>query len=215
VGIDGGQLLQAPGRVLEVPGDPSSAAVWAAAAAALPGSDVSIDGVGLNPLRLGFIDALRRLGARIDVIQTGDVGGEPVGSLRIRHDGQGGTRIDGDQVPGLIDELPVLAARAALGAELEVAGAGELRHKESDRIHALIAGFQRLGVDATEHADGFAIRGHRRPSGGDVDAAGDHRLVMAFAVVALGASAPVTIHGAEAVAVSYPGFSDDLVRLRA
>jgi 3-phosphoshikimate 1-carboxyvinyltransferase len=215
VSVEGEQRLHAPDGALQVPGDPSSAAVWAAAAAALPGSDVRIDGVCINPLRLGFVDALERLGARVEVEPTADIGGERVGSIRVRHDSHTGTRIDGNQVPGLIDELPVLAARAALGAELEVSGASELRVKESDRIHALVTGFRRLGVDATERADGFVIRGHRRPVGGEVDAAGDHRLVMAFAIVALGASDPVAIHGADAVAVSYPGFSDDLARLRA
>ena len=215
VSTEGDQLLHAPADVLDVPGDPSSAAVWAAAAAALPGSDVRIDRVCLNPLRLGFVDALRRLGARIDVRQTSEIGGEPVGSLRIRHGGHAGTRIDRDQVPSLIDELPVLAARAALGGELEVSGAAELRVKESDRIQALVAGFQQLGIEATELTDGFVIRGRRQPAGGEVDAAGDHRLVMAFTIIALGARAPVTIHGAQAVAVSYPGFSDDLARLQA
>jgi 3-phosphoshikimate 1-carboxyvinyltransferase len=215
VSVDGDQQLEAPVDELKVPGDPSSAAVWAAAAAALPGSDVRIDGVCLNPLRLGFVDALRRLGARVDVRQTGEMAGEPVGSLRVSHDGHAAATIDSERVPALIDELPVLAARAALGGELDVSGAGELRVKESDRIHALVTGFQRLGIEVAERADGFTIRGHRQPRGGEVDAAGDHRLVMAFTLVALGASAPVTIHGAEAVAVSYPGFSDDLARLRA
>jgi 3-phosphoshikimate 1-carboxyvinyltransferase len=215
VSVDGGQHLTAPDRTLHVPGDPSSAAVWAAAAAALPGSDVRIDGVCLNPLRLGFVSALQRLGARVEVEAHTAIGGEPVGSIRVRHDGHGGTRIDPDQVPGLIDELPVLAARAALGGELDVSGAGELRVKESDRIHALVTGFRRLGIDATEREDGFVIRGHRQPTGGEVDAAGDHRLVMAFGLVALGASGPVSIAGAEAVDVSYPGFSGDLARLTA
>ena len=215
VSVIGGQRLTAPLGTLQVPGDPSSAAVWAAAAAAMPGSDVRIDGVCLNPLRLGFVAALQRLGARVDVESQEEIGSELVGSIRIRHDGHHDTRIDADQIPGLIDELPVLAARAALGGGLEVSGASELRVKESDRIHALVAGFRRLGIDATEREDGFVIRGQRQPTGGDVDAAGDHRLVMAFALVALGASGPVSIAGAEAVAVSYPGFSDDLARLTA
>jgi 3-phosphoshikimate 1-carboxyvinyltransferase len=118
-------------------------------------------------------------------------------------------------VPDLIDELPVLAARAALGGRLEVSGAGELRVKESDRISALVRGFQRMGVDAEERPDGFVIDGARRPTGGVVDAADDHRLVMAFALVGLGSTGPTTIEGADVVAVSYPDFARDLAALTA
>jgi 3-phosphoshikimate 1-carboxyvinyltransferase len=213
VAIEGSQALAAPGSPLLVPGDPSSAAVWAATAAALPGSDVRIEGVCLNPLRLGFVAALERLGARVDIARETVRAGEPVGSIRVRHEAHGRTTIAADEVPGLIDELPVLAARAALGGGLEVSGAGELRVKESDRIHALVTGLRRLGVDAVERPDGFAIDGRTRPTGGEVDAAGDHRLVMAFALVGLGASGPTTIHGAEVVSVSYPAFAADLARL--
>ena len=123
------------------------------------------------------------------------------------------TPLSADDVPGLIDVLPVLAARAALGGVLEVSGAGELRHKESDRITALVSGLRALGVDATEKPDGFVIDGHRRPAGGDADAAGDHRLVMAFVLVGLGASGPSTIAGADAVNISYPTFMQDLSAL--
>jgi len=213
VAIDGGQALVAPAVALDVPGDPSSAAVWAAAAAALPGSDVRIDGVGLNPRRLGFVAALERLGARIDIATERVRAGEPVGSIRVRHDSHGRTAIAADEVPGVIDELPVLAARAALGGGLEVSGASELRVKESDRIRALVAGLRRLGVDAVERPDGFVIDGRAQPAGGEVDAAGDHRLVMAFALVGLGARGPTTIRGADVVAVSYPAFAADLARL--
>jgi len=119
-------------------------------------------------------------------------------------------------VPGLIDELPVLAASAAHGARLEVRDAEELRVKESDRISALVAGLRVMGVQAEEFPDGFIIDGRAgRPSGGVADAAHDHRLVMAFAIVALGASGASTIHGADVVAVSYPDFVTDLQRLSA
>jgi 3-phosphoshikimate 1-carboxyvinyltransferase len=212
--VTGGQEATAPAGPLSVPGDPSSAAVWAAAAAALPGSSIRIEGVCLNPRRLGFIRALERMGARVSVEQTGEVGGEPVGVLEVSHDAHvTGVSLEAADVPDLIDELPVLAARAALGGSLEVSGAGELRVKESDRISALVAGFAALGVRAEERPDGFVIDGSARPSGGRVDAAGDHRLVMAFALVGLGASGPTEITGADAVAVSYPGFDRDLARL--
>jgi 3-phosphoshikimate 1-carboxyvinyltransferase len=215
VRVPGPQEAIAPQTALAVPGDPSSAAVWAAAAAALPGSRVELRGVCLNPGRIGFLAALERLGARVAVRQEAESGGEPIGTIVVEHQGQGETVIGGDEVPGLIDELPVLAARAALGARLEVSGASELRVKESDRITALVSGFRALGVVADERPDGFVIDGARRPSGGQADAALDHRLVMAFAIVALGAAGPTTITGADVVAVSYPGFAADLDRISA
>jgi 3-phosphoshikimate 1-carboxyvinyltransferase len=174
---------------------------------------VTVDEVCLNTRRLGFVRALRALGADIDVTVTAESGGESVGTLVVRHAGHGHCRLSAVDIPDLIDELPVLAARAALGASLEVAGASELRVKESDRIAALVSGLRALGVLAEERPDGFLIDGRRRPAAGDVDAAGDHRLVMAFALVGLGADGPVAIRGADAVAVSYPDFAADLARL--
>jgi 3-phosphoshikimate 1-carboxyvinyltransferase len=211
--VDGGQQAVAPAGALEVPGDPSSAAVWAAAAAAMPGSSVRLDGVGLNPHRLGFVAALDRMGADIRVSAHAERAGEPVGSITISHGAHRPATIRAAEVPGLIDELPVLAARAALGGGLEVTGAAELRVKESDRITALVTGLRSLGVDARELSDGFIVEGNARPSGGDADAASDHRLVMAFAIVALGAASPSRITGAGAVAISYPDFARDLAQL--
>ncbi len=215
ISVPGGQEAFAPSTPLRVPGDPSSAAVWAAGAAALPGSEVQLDDVLLNPRRLGFVRALRRMGADVDVVSADETAGESVGSIRIRHVGNGAAVIEGGEVPDLIDELPVLAARAALGGSLDVTGAGELRVKESDRITALVRGLRALGVTADERPDGFTIDGSRRPSGGTADAAGDHRLVMAFALVGLGAAGPSVIHGADAVSVSYPEFARDLASLTA
>ena len=213
VSVPGGQDAVAPAHPLHVPGDPSSAAVWAAAAASLPGSHVRIGGACLNPSRLGFVGALRRLGARVEVEVTGQAGDEPVGVIDVAYGDLGHASIEAAEVPTLIDELPVLAACAARGGALEVSGAGELRVKESDRITALVAGFRAMGVQAEERPDGFVIDGSQRPAGGVVDAAHDHRLVMAFALVALGASGPSTITGADVVGVSYPGFVADLERL--
>ena len=213
VSVEGGQRATAPSAPLAVPGDPSSAAVWAAAAAAIPGSSVTLEGVGLNPHRLGFLGALERMGAVIERSDAGQVTGEPVGRLRVAHGRHAPTSIGAAEVPSLIDELPVLAARAALGGHLEVTGASELRVKESDRITALVTGFRALGVDARELPDGFVIDGSRQPTGGTADAAHDHRLVMAFALVALGASGPSTITDAGVVAVSYPAFERDLASL--
>ncbi len=211
--LDGGQRLQ--GIDARVPGDMSSAAFPATAAAALPGSEIRIDSVGLNPTRAGIVDVLRRFGASIEIRRVTDWQGEPVGSLTIRHQALRSVEITPAEVPAIIDELPVLGALATFGGELRVTGAGELRVKESDRIAALVTGLRRLGADAEELPDGFHIRGGTRLAGGAVDAQDDHRLAMAFAVAALGAREPVTIEGAEVVAVSYPTFFEDLDRLRA
>jgi 3-phosphoshikimate 1-carboxyvinyltransferase len=215
IAVPGGQEAHAPASPLDVPGDPSSAAVWAAAAASRPGSSVRIDHVLLNPRRLGFVQALKQLGADVRLTASAERHGELVGSIEVRYASQGLCVIDEHAVPDLIDELPVLAARAALGGRLEVSGASELRVKESDRITALVRGFRQLGVNAEERPDGFVVDGGRRPLGGTADAAHDHRLVMAFALVGLGASGPTTITGAEVVAVSYPGFARDLAALTA
>jgi 3-phosphoshikimate 1-carboxyvinyltransferase len=212
VAVAGGQRLQA--CALDVPGDISSAAFWMVAAAALPGSDVMIDGVGVNPTRTGIIDVLRRIGALVQVDAVGPATGEPIGVIAVRHGGLQALEIGPDQVPGIIDELPVLAALATHGGELRVTGAQELRVKESDRISALAEGLRRMGADIEELPDGFHVRGRHRLRGGEVDARHDHRLAMAFAVAALGASAPTTIHGAEAAAVSYPEFFSVLESLR-
>jgi 3-phosphoshikimate 1-carboxyvinyltransferase len=211
--VAGGQEAIAPAAPLRVPGDPSSAAVWAAAAAGLPGGSVRIEGVCLNPRRLGFVRVLERMGARVTTDVETMVAGEPVGTLHVAHGGHEAAVVAPDEVPDLVDELPVLAARAALGGSLEVSGAAELRVKESDRIAALVAGLRGLGVSADERQDGFLVDGAAQPRGGTADAAADHRLVMAFALVGLGASGPTIIHDAGAVAVSYPDFTRDLARL--
>jgi 3-phosphoshikimate 1-carboxyvinyltransferase len=203
------------GRRLQVPGDISSAAFWLAAAAALPDSDVTIEHVGLNPTRTAILDVLRRMGAQIDTTIDDEQADEPIGTIRIRHGGLRPAVIAPGEVPGLIDELPVLAALATHGGELTVSGAGELRVKESDRISALAEGLRRLGGEVDERPDGFHVRSGRRLAGGEADAKGDHRLAMAFAVAALGATAPSTILDAGSAAVSYPEFFSVLESLRA
>ena len=213
VSVTGGQRLRA--QSLEVPGDLSSAAFWMVAAASLPGSEVVISGVGLNPTRTGIIAVLRRMGADVEVQGDSTTAVEPIGTITVRYGTPRPTRIAADEVPGVIDELPVLAALATQGGELHVSGAQELRVKESDRISALADGFCRMGADIVEAADGFLVRGTRRLTGGVVDARHDHRLAMAFAVAALGATGPTTVHDAGAAAVSYPEFFSVLDSLRA
>jgi len=214
VSVNGGQRLR--GCELMVPGDISSAAFWMVAGSALPGSEVVIEEVGLNPTRTGILDILRRLGANIDVTPTsGGDAGEPIGMIVVRHNGLRQTEVVPAEVPGVIDELPALAALATHGGALSVSGAQELRVKESDRISALAEGLRRMGADVDERPDGFEVRGTRRLRGGEVDALNDHRLAMAFAIAALGASGPTTIHDAGAAAVSYPEFFSVLESLRA
>lgn len=212
VAIEGGQALQA--RDLTVPGDVSSATFWAVAAAALPGSEVEIADVGLNPTRTAIFDVLRRMGANVSVVVERTEAGEPVGRVTVAHRQRLPLVVGSAEVPGLIDELPALAALAACGGGLDVTGAAELRTKESDRISALADGLRALGADLVERPDGFVVRPSRRLAGGRADARGDHRLAMAFAVAALAASGPSTIEGADAVAVSYPGFFDVVESIR-
>jgi 3-phosphoshikimate 1-carboxyvinyltransferase len=218
IALPGGQRLG--GRSLSIPGDFSSAAFWMVAAAALPGSRIEITEVGLNPTRTGLLDVLRRFGARVEVLVTDNTAGEPRGTVIVEGDRTGSVAIEPGEVPGLIDELPAVAALAAHGGEVSVRGAAELRVKESDRIAALVAGFRGLGIDADEYPDGFVVRGRTsdsgravRPSGGVVDACGDHRIAMACALAALAGRGPSTITGADAVAISYPAFFETLTRL--
>lgn len=211
VSVTGGRA--GAGQTLAVPGDFSSAAFWMVAAAARPGSRVEIEDVGLNPTRTALIGVLRRFGARVDVQETESVAAEPRGTIVVTGERTGAIEIAPDEVPGLIDELPALAALAAHGGEVSVRGAAELRVKESDRIAALVAGFRGLGINADERPDGFTVYGGGAPVGGVADAQGDHRMAMAFAIAALAARGPSRIEGSDVVVISYPGFFETLDRL--
>jgi len=197
---------------VDVPGDPSSAAFFAVAAAIVPDSDVTLERVCLNPTRVGFIEVLRRMGARIEMSADGGeaLGGERVGNVRVRGSRLHATRIEAAEVPATIDELPVLAIAAAVadGATV-VSGASELRVKESDRIAAMARLLESLGIRVDEHADGMTIHGGRI-AGGAVDSVGDHRVAMSAAVAATVAAGPVEIAGAAVAGVSFPGFYERL-----
>lgn len=211
VSISGGQ--RGHGQALLVPGDFSSAAFWMVAAAASPGSEVTIDEVGLNPTRIGLVEVLRRFGAVVTLEETGGHAGEPFGTITVRGDRTGSVTIGPAEVPAIIDELPAIGALAAHGGEVIVSGAEELRVKESDRIAVLVNGFRALGIDADERPDGFIVRGSGTPSGGVADAHGDHRMAMSFAIAALAARSSSRIEGADVVAISYPTFFSTLERL--
>ena len=213
VTIEGGQRLAA--RDLAVPGDLSSAAFWAALAAGTPGGSVTIDGVGLNPTRTTVLDILRRAGADVDVHVEDAASAEPSGTLRVTAREWNDFSIAPSEVPGVIDEIPALAALAAMmpdGRTFEVRGAAELRVKESDRISCLAAGLRAMGSQVEEFDDGFRLTS-RRLHGAIVEAADDHRLVMAFAVAATRASGPVTIGDSSPAAISYPEFFENLFGL--
>ena len=212
VGLSGGQRLSA--ATLTVPGDFSSAAFWFVAAAALPGSTVEIGHVGLNPTRTRLLDILTEAGAHVLVEPDAATSSEPYGTVTVAHRQLRPIVITEKDVPALIDELPALAALGTAGRGFRLSGAAELRAKESDRIAVLVSGLRQMGTQVDERPDGFEIYDGQAPSGGTVDASGDHRMAMAFAIAALSATGPTVISGPEVVDVSYPGFFDTLDALR-
>jgi 3-phosphoshikimate 1-carboxyvinyltransferase len=204
----------APGR-LSVPGDFSSAAFLLVAAAIVPGSRVQLTGVGLNPTRVGLLGILNRMGAAVEVQEDppGE-GSEPRGTIVAAHGPLTATRVHGDEVPLSIDELPLVALAGCFAdGRTVVSGAGELRHKESDRVAAVVEGLGAIGAQVEALEDGFVVRGAGGLRGGTLDARGDHRLAMLGAVAGLASHDGVEVIGAEAAGVSYPGFEADLASL--
>jgi 3-phosphoshikimate 1-carboxyvinyltransferase len=198
---------------IHVARDPSSAAFWLVAAACGAGA-ITATGVCANPLRLGVVAALRRLGADIEVVDRGERGGEPVADLRVAPGRLTGATLQGQLVVDAIDELPVLALAGACSEDgLDVHDAGELRVKESDRIAVLATALRAVGLEVEERPDGYRVPGGQRPGPGTVEAHGDHRIAMTAAIAAVLGTGPVEIGGFAAVATSYPTFLDDLVRL--
>jgi 3-phosphoshikimate 1-carboxyvinyltransferase len=212
VAVEGGRPL-AP-LAVRLPGDPSSAAFLVVAALCVPGSQLRLRGVATNRLRTTAFEVLRRMGARIAVEPGADEAGEPCGDLVVEHGALRGTTVAPDEVPGAIDELPILAVAAAFAeGETVVRGAAELRVKESDRIAALEQ-LRALGVDFTARPDGFVVRGDpsARLASATIATHGDHRIAMAFAIAGLRSASGVTIDDPACADVSFPGFFD---RLRA
>ena len=204
VSVDGGSRLS--GGEVKIPGDLSSAAFALVGASLVPGSELLIEGVGINPSRAGILDILRRMGADITEHNRRDYGDEPVADLRVRAADLQGVDIPPELVPLAIDEFPaILVAAACADGQTRLRGAAELRVKESDRIAVMAEGLTRLGIDAQATQDGMLIQGGRL-RGGEVMSHGDHRIAMAFAMAAMVAEAPVTIHDCANVATSFPGF---------
>jgi 3-phosphoshikimate 1-carboxyvinyltransferase len=201
---------------LEVPGDFSSAAPFLVAATLLAGSELTVHGLNLNPRRIGLLDVLERMGARITVFNRRRIGGEAGGDLDVRHAELVGTEIGAAEVPLLVDELPLFALLAVHArGDSVLTGAAELRAKETDRIEAVVDGLRSLGAHIRATPDGFKVRGvPTRLRGGTIDARGDHRIAMLGAVAGLVSREGVEVRGAESAAVSFPGFYDLLDSLR-
>lgn len=203
------------GRSISVPGDPSSAAFLIVAGLLVPGSELRVEGLCLNPTRTGFLAVLKRMGADIEVVEEGQSAGEPTGTVTARGSRLVGVDVGADEVPATIDELPLVAvAAAAAEGSTRIWGAGELRVKESDRIAAIGALLEAMGIGVEEHEDGIEIEGGKLRGNREVDGGGDHRMVMCAAVAALVADGPLAIAGSEAAEVSFPGFFKTLDGLR-
>ncbi|WP_426260457.1 3-phosphoshikimate 1-carboxyvinyltransferase [Sphingomonas sp. DC1100-1] len=206
---------------ITVPGDPSSAGFWMVAASIVPGSDVTIRNVLMNPTRTGLLTALRLMGASIDEVDGREIGGERVADLRVRHASLSAIEVPADLAPSMIDEYPILFVAAAFARGTTVArGAHELRVKESDRIAAMAAALGLAGVSVTEHEDGLSIEGRDGEpltgTGNDrVASLLDHRIAMSMAVAGMHSSRPVRIDDAAPIATSYPAFVDTATRLGA
>ena len=176
------------------------------AASIVRGSSLTLEHVGVNPTRTGVIDVLKQMGADIKYLNPRAVGGEPVADIKVKFAGLKGIDIDPKYVPLAIDEFPVLCVAAACAQGItRVSGAEELRHKESDRISAMVTGLRTLGIDVVEHKDGLEITGGEL-TGGEVDSYHDHRIAMAFAIAGANATDPVVIDKCENVATSFPNF---------
>lgn len=202
------------GNKIAVPGDISSAAFFIAAGLMVPGSEILIKNVGINPTRNGILRVCRDMGARIELTGENTDSGEPTADLLVKYGKLRGTVIEGAVIPTLIDELPVIAAMACLAeGETVIKDAAELKVKESNRIEVMVHSLSAMGADVTETADGMIIRGGKPLHGAPIDSRLDHRIAMTFAVAGLCAGGETEITGAECVNISYPGFYEDLMRL--
>jgi len=215
-----GSKITMPGRQVpescdfDVPGDISSAAFWLVAAAAMDGSRLLLKDVGLNPTRTAILKVLGRMGAKItEVVHSTD--GEPVGNIEIHGAKLKGTTLLPEEIPNLIDEIPVIAVAAALAeGATHIRNARELRVKETDRITTTVENLRKMGVDVEEFEDGMTVHGGKNLKGAYLESHGDHRIAMAFAIAGLFASGETIIHGTDCINTSYPGFAHHLDAIR-
>ncbi len=212
--LPGGQALTAAN--VSVPGDPSSAAFPLAAALITPGSEVTVEGVMLNPLRTGLFETWREMGADLSIAGRRTSGGEEIGDVTARHSALRGVSVPEARAAAMIDEYPVLATTAAFArGETVMRGVGELRVKESDRIALMARGLEACGVDLEEEPEGFIVRGTGAPprGGADIETGGDHRVAMSHLALGLAAQAPVSVDEPGMIATSFPGFVETMRRL--
>lgn len=203
------------GQAVVVPGDISSAAFWLVAGAITPGAELTVENVGLNPSRTGILEVLEAMGARLEVRNRRVVAGEPVGDLHISHGPLRAFAIGGDLIPRLVDEIPVLAVAACCAEGVSrISGAEELRVKETDRLAVMVRQLGAMGAQLEELPDGLTIEGITPLHGAVLDSETDHRVAMSLAVATLVARCDSQLLDPGAAAVSYPGFWDDLARLR-
>ncbi|MBD2194950.1 MULTISPECIES: 3-phosphoshikimate 1-carboxyvinyltransferase [Calothrix] len=202
------------GQKVIVPGDISSAAFWLVAGAIVPGSELVVENVGVNPTRTGILEALAMMGADIQLENQREVAGEPVADIRVRSSSLKSCTIAGDIIPRMIDEIPILAVAAVFAEGTTIIrDAEELRVKESDRITVMAQQLNKMGAKVTELPDGMEITGGTALVGTDVDSHTDHRIAMSLAIAALVTSGITTIHRAEAAAISYPDFFNTLTAI--
>jgi 3-phosphoshikimate 1-carboxyvinyltransferase len=218
--IDGWITSKPTGRIepftIEVPGDPSSAAFLVGVALMAESGFLRISGVGLNPTRTGFLQVLARMGGRVGVENQRDEHGEPVGDLVVEPASLRGTEVTAGEIPGLIDEIPLLAVVASRAAGTTTfRQVGELRVKESDRLGLLAENLRAVGAQAEVQGDDLLVEGGEQPPAGAVRTAADHRLAMAFAVLGMVPGARVEIDDLACAAVSFPGFPETLSRVSA
>ena len=208
-----------PGKELPLPGDLSAAAFFVVGASIVPGSDLTITGVGINPTRTGVLEALTEMGADIQVLNRREQAGEPVADLRVRSATLHGIRVGAERIPETIDEFPILCVAAALAeGETTITGAQELRVKESDRIATMTMELEKMGAAITETPDGLTIRGAGaretpRLRGASCHSHGDHRVAMSLAIAGLVADVPTRIEDAGCIDTSFPGFEAKLLEL--
>lgn len=216
---DGNEITMPGGQIPEscdfaVPGDISSAAFWLVAAAAMDGSRLLLKDVGLNPTRTAILKVLGRMGARItEVVQSSN--GEPIGNIEVYGAQLKGTTLLPEEIPNLIDEIPVIAVAAALAeGATHIRNSRELRVKETDRITTTVGNLRKMGVEVEEFEDGMIVHGCKKLKGAHLESHGDHRIAMAFAIAGLFASGETIIHGTDCINTSYPGFAHHLEAIR-
>ena len=202
------------GQKIQIPGDISSAAYFLAAALLVPGSEILLKNVGINPTRDGILQVIKKMGGDLQILNQRTISGEPVADLLVRHSSLNGTVIEGDLIPTLIDEIPILAVLASFAEGTTVIrNAEELKVKESDRLSIMVEGLLAMGAEVTGTDDGMIIRGGKPLRGTRIDSHKDHRIAMSFAVAGLAADGVTAIPDSGCVAISYPGFYEDLQKL--